>query len=551
MRRLIFTILILTVGIAPSYAVPAKPGMVRTLTLADGTQVEAELRGDEYCHYWLASDGKAYVPDGQNRHYIPVDRNKAEDAGAMRRAKANAARQGRAPQYVGKKRGLIILVEFPKRTSTNTPAVTFTVGEPQAYYDRVANEPGFTDEEVGFDGSVYDYFLAQSDGQFEFNFDVVGPYKLGNPYNYYGQDDSGMLDTHLGKFVYDACRKADADVDFTQYDWDGDGTVDQLFVLYAGQGQNVNGEDAGLIWPQEGTLNAVGSDQKPFDMDGVTIDRFACSCELGENSQLDGIGTICHEFSHCFGLPDMYDKGTSFGATSLHYGTYVWDLMNMGNYLGGGFLPAGYTAYERMFCGWKTLTELTETTQVEAMRPLSDGGEAYIVRNDAYPDEYYILENRQRVGCDRGLYASGLLVCHVDYSAEAWNANDVNTTKERFSIFAADNSWQRTEADVRGDLYPYGGNDALTSTSTPAASLIHPGADGSMYMGKDITDITQNADGTISFSFTCAEPDGIATLQGRNGEKAPSYGLDGRPIHDGKPYRYPYIQGGRIVSGNR
>ena len=189
MRRLIFTILILTAGIAPSYAVPAKPGMVRTLTLADGTQVEAELRGDEYCHYWLASDGKAYVPDGQNRHYIPVDRNKAEDAGAMRRAKANAARQGRAPHYVGKKRGLIILVEFPKRTSTNTPAVTFTVGEPQAYYDRVANEPGFTDEEVGFDGSVYDYFLAQSDGQFEFNFDVVGPYKLGNPYNYYGQDD--------------------------------------------------------------------------------------------------------------------------------------------------------------------------------------------------------------------------------------------------------------------------------------------------------------------------------------------------------------------------
>lgn len=102
----------------------------------------------------------------------------------------------------------------------------------------------------------------------------------------------------------------------------------------------MNGADTGLIWPQEGSLNSVGSDQQPFEMDGVTIDSYACSCELGENKVIDGIGTICHEFSHCFGLPDTYDKGTSFGQTELKYGTYVWDLMNNGNYLNGGYTPA-------------------------------------------------------------------------------------------------------------------------------------------------------------------------------------------------------------------
>lgn len=501
-----------------AYAVPAKPGQWRTITLADGTEVRAELRGDEFCHYWLADDGSAYLPNATDGRFEPIDLQSTEISGRTARRLANVARADRAAaanpgKYTGKKRGLIILVEFPKRTATNTPEATFSTENAQTYYDRVANEKNFSDSNVGFKSSVYDYFYAQSEGQFEFNFDVVGPYRLGNAYNYYGQDNGTMLDVHLGKLIYHACYKADDDVDFSQYDWDGDGTVDQVFVLYAGQGQNVNGENTDLIWPQEGTLNAVGSDQAPFELDGVTIDTFACSCELGEGGAIDGIGTICHEFSHCFGLPDTYDRGTTFGATSLHYGTYVWDLMNMGNYLDGGYQPAGYTAYQRMFCGWKTLTPLTKSTRIAGMKALSEGGEAYVITNDANPDEYYILENRQRTGCDAGLYASGLMISHINYSAEAWAANDINTTKERMSIFAADNSWQRSVDDVKGDLYPFDGNDCLTSTSEPAATLVNANSDGSYLMNKDVTGITQNVDGTISFDFTNNMPSGIENIE--------------------------------------
>ena len=402
--------------------------------------------------------------------------------------------------YSGKKKGLIILVQFPKRTATNTPAVSFSTADPQAFYTRVANEKGFTDES-GFTESVYDYFYEQSDGLLEYTFDVVGPYKLGNAYNYYGADSESVQDIHLGKFIYDSCKKADADVDFSQYDSDGDGKVDLVYVLYAGQGQNVNGDNTGLIWPQEGSLNSVGSDQASFQLDGVTIDSYACSNELGKDNILDGIGTMCHEFSHCLGLPDMYDKGTSFGATTLHYGTYVWDLMNMGNYLNNGYTPAAYTAFERMYCGWRQPIELKNDTTVTTMKPITEGGDTYIIYNDGNRNEYFLLENRQKTGTDAYLYAAGLMITHVDYNEEAWTANNVNTTKERCFIVAADNDTQRTEASVRGDLFPYGSVNAFGNATTPAATLINANSDGSYLLNKEITAITQNADGTISFSF--------------------------------------------------
>ncbi len=430
--------------------------------------------------------------------------------------------------YVGKKKGLIILVEFPKRKATNTPAVSFSTANARDFYDRVANEKNFSDPATGFTESVYDYFYAQSQGQFEFNFDVVGPYKLGNEYSYYGKDDASGQDEHLGKLVYDACNKADGDVNFADYDMDGDGKVDLVYILYAGQGQNVNGKDTGLIYPQEGSLNSYGTDQAAFQMDGVTIESFACSNELGVDNVIDGIGTMCHEFSHCLGLPDMYDKGTSFGATSLNYGTYVWDLMNMGNYLNGGFTPAGYTAFELMYCGWKQPIELKADTVVTNMKPLSEGGDTYIIYNDGNRNEYFLLENRQKTGCDSALYAAGLMITHVDYDEKAWTANDVNTTKERCFIVAADNSKQRTVADVEGDLYPYGGNNSFGNTTTPAATLINANSDGSFLLNKEITDITQHADGTISFKFKNNNSStGIHAVEAGSSKSTAIYGING------------------------
>lgn len=463
-------------------------------------------------------------------------------------ATATPAKSG---TYTGKKKGLIILAEFPKRQSNGTPAVTFSTTDARAFYERVANEAGFSDPATGFTQSVRDYFYAQSDGQLEFSFQVVGPYRLGNEYSYYGADKDGVQDVHLGKFVYDACRKADGDVDFSQFDADGDGKVDLVYILYAGQGQNVNNANTGLIWPQEGSLNAIGSDQTPFEMDGVTIESFAVSNELGADNKLDGIGTMCHEFSHTLGLPDMYDKGTSFGETSLKYGTYVWDLMNMGNYLGNGFTPAGYTAFERMYCGWRQPVELKNDTVVNNMKPLSEGGETYIIYNDGDHNEYFLLENRQKTGGDSCLYAAGLMITHVDYSEEAWTANNVNTTKERCFIVPADNSTERTIDDVCGDLYPYNGNTAFGNTTTPAATLINANSDGSYLLNKEVTAITQNADGSISFRFNNANTStGISGITAAGHHRSGVYTLDGKYLGtstDRLPHGIYIIDGKKTV----
>ena len=464
--------------------------------------------------------------------------------GSQVRRTASAAK---APVYTGTKRGLIILVEFPKRTATNTPEVKFTTPDARDYYDRVANELNFQDGRFAL--SVRDYFLAQSNGQFDFQFDVVGPYKLKNAYSYYGQNTS-VQDAHLGQFVYDSCNKAYKDgVDFGKYDWDGDGKADQVFILYAGLGENSDNDNTDLIWPQEGSLRSIGSDQTPFDLGGTTIDSYAVSSELvldpiTKQTSVEGIGTICHEFSHCFGLPDTYDKG-SLSGKPLKYGTKFWDLMNVGNYLDGSFRPAGYTAQERMFCGWLTPVELKNDTVVEAMKPLSEGGEAYIIYNDGNRNEYYLLENRQQTGCDAGLYGSGLLITHVNYSDEAWTNNDVNTTHERYAVVPADSStvyyrWELQPdgtyasvydaADIAGDLYPYGSNDALTDTSVPAATLYNANTDGSFLLHKSVTRIRQNADGTIAFHFTNGIVDGIDETAASRPAAARKgiYSLDGR-----------------------
>ena len=129
---------------------------------------------------------------------------------------------------------------------------------------------------------------------------------------------------------------------------------------------------------------------------------------LGYRKRVDGIGTICHEFSHCLGLPDMYDtQGNQYGM-----GTY--DLMDQGSYNGDSFQPPYYSAYEKWYCGWATPTELSEATTVKDMKPVAEGGQTFVIYNDNHKDEYYLLENRQQQGWDGSLYGKGLMITHVD-----------------------------------------------------------------------------------------------------------------------------------------
>lgn len=515
MKQRIFILNALLCLVLSVWAVPAKRGVWCSLSLVDGTEVKAQLVGDEFLHYYVSEDGTKYVQDESTGLYRKMtDEVTAQRRSAVRRAQAQGRqkRMRRKAQannaFQGTKKGLIILAQFTDSK--------FKSGHDVDLYKRIANEANYSDN--NFRGSIKDYFKAQSHGMFELDFDVAGVCQLQHPYAYYGKNNSKEEDVKPGQMVAEACLWAhEQGIDFSKYDWDGDGEVDQVFVLYAGHGE-ASYEDANTIWPHMFYLSA--SDYgKTLSLDGVTVDTYACSSELNGDGNLDGIGTFCHEFSHCMGFPDLYDTSYDGG----WFGMGDFDLMNHGSYNGDSKCPAGYSAYEKAECGWLTLKDMTDIEQETSMagvQPMSADGDAYIIKNKGHKDEYYILENRQKTGWDSYLPASGLMITHVDYDADAWDWNMPNTpgkyedekgvTKtndhQRLTIFRAGNS--SSDYGDSSDLYPYSGNNSLTTTSMPAATLYNTNSDGSNYMHVAITDIAIATDGTASFTLSKEEHQG-------------------------------------------
>lgn len=508
MQQRIFILNALLCLVLSVWAVPAKRGVWCSLSLVDGTEVKAQLVGDEFLHYYVSEDGTKYVQDESTGLY----RKMTDEVTAQRRATVRRAQaQGRQKRmlrkaqasnvFQGTKKGLIILVQFTDSK--------FKSGHDLALYKRIANEVNYSDN--NFRGSIKDYFKAQSHGQFELDFDVAGICQLQHPYAYYGKNNSQEEDVKPGEMVAAACLWAhEHGINFSKYDWNGDGEVDQVFVLYAGHGEASYDKDPNTIWPHMYYLSA--SDYgKPLSLDGVTVDTYACSSELNGDGNLDGIGTFCHEFSHCMGFPDLYD--TSYAGW---FGMGDFDLMCSGSYNGDGICPAGYSAYEKAQCGWLTLKDMTnieQETSIVGVQPMSADGDAYIIKNKGHEDEYYILENRQKTGWDSYLPASGLMITHVDYDADIWDWNMPNTSgkyedangntktndHQRLTIFRAGKS--TAEYGDASDLYPYGSNNSLTKTSRPAATLHNTNSDGSNYMHIDINNIAVKS-GKASFTLS-------------------------------------------------
>lgn len=539
-------------------AVPAKRGVWKTIKLEDGTEVRAELCGDERRHFWRTEDGTMMTLNKHTKRYAPVKKAevmlrksrfnpKQEKARRLRRSPAH-----RASSFEGTKRGLVILVNFKDEK--------FKAAHNKALYEKIMNTEGYTDSN-GFKGSVRDYFKAQSRNKFDLQFDVAGPVLVSQSQAYYGGNDDEGNDSYPATMVIEACKLVDNQVNFKDYDWNDDGEVDQVYVVYAGKGEADSGEED-TIWPHEYSLSEAqqyDDGTGPLTLDGVKIDTYACGSEVDASGQIEGIGTFCHEFSHCLGYPDMYD--TDYMG---HFGMGDFDLMCSGSYNGNGFVPAGYTAWEKWVAGWLEPTELSdEDRTISNMKPMSEGDEAYIIYNQAHPSEYYLIENRQLTNWDRNLPGRGLMVTHVDYDADKFAYNVVNTVyseqeayddaydyysyyvstgsiteaeceqycqeyveaysneHERMTIVHADNDddskyWNSnlgyyTKTTTGTDLFPYAQNDSLTNYSVPAATLYYPNANGYKYLNRGIYDITQNRDGTMSFRFqaSVAEKGGL------------------------------------------
>ncbi len=504
MKRII-SLFLLAFSFALCFAAPAKR-VTKTITV-NGKQIQVTLRGNEKLHYWQSADGTRYrlreestpaiLSEADVQQALMSDKftQKAIKESAKHYApSASKAATKQNTQFIGQKRAIVILAQFPDKKFSFTDSAKV-----KAEYERILCERNYNERYQN--GSVRDYFNAQSYGKFDFLVDVAGPYTLPNNMEYYGKNDLSDNDEHPGELIYHAIQAADKDVDFSKYDWDGDGEVELIYVIYAGYSE-AQGASSNTVWPHAWNLeyaNWGNTHTANQIFDGVRLDQYACSSELygtrGKN--VDGIGTICHELSHCFGLPDLYCTDNSHTELCMD----EWSVLDHGCYGNDGFCPVSYTAYERWMCGWLEPVELNSPKFVKQMNDLNLSGDAYIIYNDAHKDEYYVLQNIQQTGWSKYSPGHGLLVIHVDYDADAWYYNEVNNQKKhlRVSPICADN--KRGAYDLAGDTYPGTSNNTqLTDTSSPAATLFNKNADNTMFMGKPITDIAEN-DGVISFTF--------------------------------------------------
>lgn len=519
-NRILSFLMLLSLSIAVR-AVPAWQG-AHTMTQPDGTSLTYYLVGDELYHSFVTADGYLLAlgddgamrytqrvhadgtlePSGQLAHderfrdqdeltflnvnglkdfghvYRRVCRDRQEEAlrSQQRLPKRGVGLEGNFPT-TGEVKGLVIMVEF--KDNEFQPEYT------QELYQRQLNEEGYADYDGT--GSARDYFIAQSMGQFTPRFDVVGPVKLKRVMAYYGAETQMQNDSHPADMVVDACQIAHDSlaVDFSQYDYDNDGTVDFVFIIYAGYGQNY-GASSNTIWPHMSTLEAQSVS---LQLDGKGINRYACSCELNGTTatEIDGIGALCHEFGHVLGLPDMYNTFTP-SVTQLG----AWDVMDGGSYNNNSRTPPSYTAFERYSLGWMELTEIDQPDDSLTLDELTQNNVAYRI-STADDNEFFTLENHQQVGWDEYQPGRGLMIIHVVYDQAAWNSNGVNAgVWPRYDLMEADGS---QGYDTQTDLFPTADNDMFTDYSSPNA-LSWAGVPTE----KGVTRIRDN-DGIISFRF--------------------------------------------------
>ena len=537
MKRYLILLILLSCGITV-FSIPALK-KVSKIKQSDGTFLNVLLCGDEYSHFFMTTDSvpvfetslgfcygslengaitiseelahnnlerldneKKYVEDKNKLRTFLVQKDKDKRSiGNLRRinARQKTRTSGVPGSFAGSKKGLVILVNFANLSMASSDA--------HGEFDALFNKEGYSKN--GSVGSVHDYFYDQSYGKFDLTFDVVGPVTVSRNYGYYGANSeiSGS-DMRAYEMIIEACQLVDDKVNFKDYDWDGDGEVDQVFVIYAGYGEHA-GAPSNTIWPHESSLGS-----RSIMLDGVRINTYACSSELNGNSGqvMAGIGTPCHEFSHCLGFPDLYDTDYS-GAFGMSY----WDVMNSGSHSGpknNGEVPYGYSAYERWFAGWLEMKEITSTQHIDALPNLEEIPEAYIIYNEGNKNEYYILENHQPSKWFKYVrnYTDmhGLMVTHVDYDQRAWANNVVNPNAkhQRMSIIPADNSYGETEQELRGDLFP-GSNNVqwLTNDShvNVGGHLFNENIDGSYRMNRMIGNVSENCDGSISMDIVFSE----------------------------------------------
>lgn len=478
-------------------AKPAKTGLLSVPT-ADGSHLTVRLTGDEFYHQYFTEDGYPLFEKDGNFYYCDFDvrgnlidsgikageiaarpasarsflagidkssleariermasrsprRASLQTASASFKAPAKAGDDTQGPPYergyglfpdlrfpaYGDQKAIVILVEYTDVKFSSNYRNNVSAAD---YFTRMLNEDDFAD--YGGTGSAAQYFRENSGGSFRPQFDVYGPVLLAHNQAYYGGNDYWGNDQRPAEMVKEACELLDDEVDFSEYDRNGDGVVDNVFIFYAGRGE-ASGGSSNTVWPHSWSMTAAGYSNLKFD--GVRVHTYGCTNEW-ENGRPDGVGTFVHEFSHVMGLPDLY--ATSY-TSSFTPGS--WSALDYGPYNNEGMTPPNYGAFERYALGWVKPREVDRA--VSATLQAVSENVCGIIRS-SNPKEFFLLENRQQTGWDKYIPGHGMLVWHVQYEDAIWTSNTVNNSPSHQYVDIEEADGTQSDYSRDGDPFP-------------------------------------------------------------------------------------------------
>ena len=510
--KAVFLISLLILFSIPSLAGPARRGIFTRLQ-PDGTEIKLQLLGDAFTHTYATPEGRLVQHDSDGFYRVLSDEDaetwRAEAFRSRSRALRATGRRGgsRIASYrmkdfpaTGNVHGVVLLVAFAdvafctdSATTHDLLAARYNGKNHKEEFNYSFYSPAYKDTfsvSGTITGSARDYFRDQSLGKFTPTFDVFGPITLDNNRIYYGGNERNGKDTNARGMIKDACRKAYelGLTDFSDYDNDGDGFVDYVYVVYAGNDEAQYGPEE-CVWAHSWTLAS------PMPLGDVKISSYACSGELLIDSKdvPAGIGTFVHEFGHVIGLPDFYN--TALRSSELDFCLDYWSVMDYGLYCLDGYNPAGYTSFERYSMGWIPACNLDTAQTITLMTTDEDPVMYRTFVNENDTTSFYVFENIQRTGWNTNKPDYGLMISCVNYKASAWTNNAVNTdkAKHRYHVVPANNNY--SYKDESNQLY--GKNNYEFSTESTPASITQFGDT----LNKPVTRITRTEGGSCTFDF--------------------------------------------------
>ena len=495
----------------------------QTLTQPDGDSFEARLWGDENGHGWETTDGYTVVKNSRTQFWSYAEKDGA-DAKKLTAAGIVGA--------VGEKRPLEKYIRpeesksdrsFQGVHTQSAPSVADTASSVSGTRHLPVLLVNFNDTRTRFgsedfeqllfavgNNSLRDFYEEASYGALTLTSGpngVMGWYRAEFQHDYYGRNNDNGWDAHPATLVREAVAAADASVDFSQYDMDGDCYVDTVMLVHQGAGEEAGGRSTD-IWSHRWKLSSAAY---YGDGDGAytTDDTAACGrIKINDYSiqpetlygDIQTVGVFAHEYGHILGLPDLYDiDGSSNGIGDWGVmGTGSWNKVDR-----WGDSPSLPTAWSKYMCGWISPIVVDREFADTTISPteLVDNTFQFIPDAENHPEEYFLVENRQRIGFDAGLPGTGLAIWHIDdgmadyrnqdNTRECLADMDCSDSHYRVRLVQADGYWDLEHKTNRGDgsdLYPGQYGLSFFNRSSDPASLLYDGSSSQV----SIADIIEN-----------------------------------------------------------